>query len=125
MKIGFFDSGIGGLTVLSEALKRLPHHEYLYYADTEHAPYGKRPKEEVLMYVLEAVDFLVQQGAQMIVIACNTATSIAITTLREKYDIPIIGMEPAVKPAIECVSDGSKRVLVTATPLTLKEEKMH
>ena len=125
MKIGFFDSGIGGLTVFSGALKRLPHHEYLYYADTEHAPYGKRPKEEVLMYVLEAVDFLVQQGAQMIVIACNTATSIAITTLPEKYDIPIIGMEPAVKPAIECVSDGSKRVLVTATPLTLKEEKMH
>lgn len=125
MKIGFFDSGIGGLTVLSEALKRLPNHEYLYYADTIHAPYGKRPKEEVLAYVLEAIEFLVNQGAEIIVIACNTATSIAITKLRGKYSIPIIGMEPAVKPAVEWVGNSSKRVLVTATPLTLKEDKMH
>ncbi len=124
MKIGFFDSGIGGLTVLSEALRRLPNHEYLYYADTVHAPYGPKPKDEVREYVFNAIDFLVNQGAEIIVIACNTATSIAITDLRQKYSIPIIGMEPAVKPAIEYVSKSEKRVLVTATPLTLKEEKL-
>ncbi len=125
MKIGFFDSGIGGLTVLSEAIKRLPAHEYLYYADTLHAPYGPKPKEEVRKYVLDAIDFLVQQGAQIIVIACNTATSIAIKDLRTTYSLPIIGMEPAVKPAIQLGDETKKRVLVTATPLTLKEEKLH
>lgn len=125
MKIGFFDSGIGGLTVLSEALKRLPHHDYLYYADTLHAPYGPKPKEEVRGYIFEAIEFLVRKGADIIVIACNTATSIAVNDLREKYQIPIIGMEPAVKPAIEWVQESGKRVLVTATPLTLKEEKLH
>lgn len=124
MRIGFFDSGIGGLTVLSEALKRLPNHEYLYYADTLHAPYGPKPKEEVRDYVLRAINFLVEEGAEMIVIACNTATSIAVAELRQMYDIPIIGMEPAVKPAIECVANKDQRVLVTATPLTLKEEKL-
>ena len=125
MKIGFFDSGIGGLTVLSEALKRLPHHDYLYYADTLHAPYGPKPKEEVRGYIFEAIEFLVRKGADIIVIACNTATSIAVNDLREKYQIPISGMEPAVKPAIEWVQESGKRVLVTATPLTLKEEKLH
>ena len=125
MKIGFFDSGIGGLTVLSEALKRLPHHDYLYYADTLHAPYGPKPKEEVRGYIFEAIEFLVRKGADIIVIACNTATSIAVNDLREKYQIPSIGMEPAVKPAIEWVQESGKRVLVTATPLTLKEEKLH
>lgn len=125
MKIGFFDSGIGGLTVLSEALKRLPHHDYLYYADTVHAPYGPKPKEEVRGYIFKAIEFLVREGAEIIVIACNTATSIAVNDLRAKYDIPIIGMEPAVKPAIEWVQESGKRVLVTATPLTLKEEKLH
>ena len=112
MKIGFFDSGIGGLTVLSEALKRLPNHEYLYYADTDHAPYGPKPKEEVREYVFKAIEFLVNEGAQIIVIACNTATSIAVSELRQKYSIPIIGMEPAVKPAIESVENSTKRVLV-------------
>lgn len=124
MKIGFFDSGIGGLTVLSEALKRLPQHEYLYYADTDHAPYGPKPKDEVRQYVFEAIEFLVNKGAEVIVIACNTATSIAINELRAKYTLPIIGMEPAVKPAIELTKGTGKRVLVTATPLTLKEEKL-
>lgn len=124
MRIGFFDSGIGGLTVLSEALKRLPNHEYLYYADTLHAPYGPKPKDEVREYVFNAIEFLVNEGVEIIVIACNTATSIAVSELRQKYSIPIIGMEPAVKPAIEHVTNSHKRVLVTATPLTLKEEKL-
>lgn len=124
MKIGFFDSGIGGITVLHEVLKILPDEEYIYYADTINVPYGPKPKEEVKKYVFHAIDFLVSQNVQAVVIACNTATSVAIDDLRAKYSIPIIGMEPAVKPAVEHNKDSTKRVLVTATALTLKEEKL-
>ena len=123
MKIGFFDSGIGGLTVLYEAMTRFSQHEFIYYADSDHAPYGPQPKSLVRSYIFEAVAFLVSQQVDAIVIACNTATSVAISDLREQYEIPIIGMEPAVKPALEVESDRS-RVLVTATPLTVKEEKL-
>lgn len=121
MKIGFFDSGVGGITVLHEALKQLPKESYIYYADTDHVPYGTRNKEEVRALVLEAVEFMAQEGLKALVVACNTATSIAINELRQKYSFPILGMEPAIKPAVE--KNGSRRVLVTATPLTLREEK--
>jgi glutamate racemase len=124
MKIGFFDSGIGGITVLHEALKKLPYEDYIYYADTLNVPYGPKPKEEVKKYIFDAVDFIIEQGVKVLVIACNTATSIAIEELRKKYSIPIIGMEPAVKPAVEKNENTNKRVLVTATALTLKEEKL-
>lgn len=123
-KIGFFDSGIGGITVLYEALKILPNEDYIYYADTLNVPYGPKSKEEVKKYIFDAVEFIVNQGVKAIVIACNTATSVAIKDLRSKYSIPIIGMEPAVKPAIEKNTNSNKRVLVTATALTLKEEKL-
>jgi glutamate racemase len=121
MKIGFFDSGVGGITVLAEARRQLPQEDFLYYADTEHVPYGTKNKEEVKKLVLDAVEFMWREGMKALVVACNTATSIAINDLRQKYQIPILGMEPAVKPAVE--KNGSKRVLVTATPLTLQEEK--
>lgn len=122
MKIGIFDSGVGGITVLKEALKQLPQVEYVYYSDNLHVPYGTKTKEEVLGYVSNVVDILLKEQVDAIVIACNTATSIAADILREKYkNIPIIGMEPAVKLAVEQTKSG--RVLVTATPLTLKEEK--
>lgn len=121
MKIGMFDSGIGGITVLKEALHTLPDVDYIYYSDNIHAPYGTKDKDEVKSYVHNVVEFLIEQGASVIVIACNTATSIAASTLRQTYDIPIIGMEPAVKVALENKKQG--RILVTATPLTLKEEK--
>lgn len=124
MRIGFFDSGIGGLSVLYEALKILPHEAFIYYADTINAPYGTKPKKLVNDYIFRAVDFLIQQEIDAIVVACNTATSVAIDQLRHVYSIPIIGMEPAVKPAVERSIDKNKRVLVTATPLTLKEEKL-
>ena len=123
MKIGIFDSGVGGLTVLHEARKALPGAHYLYYADTAHVPYGTKPKEEVKGYVFEAVRFLVAQGCEAVVIACNTATSVAIEDLRAAFALPIIGMEPAVKPAVEAHDD--KRVLVFATELTLREPKFH
>lgn len=124
MKIGFFDSGIGGITVLHDTLKVLPNEDYIYYADTLNVPYGPKPKEEVKKYIFNAVEFIIEQGVKAVVIACNTATSVAIEDLRAKYTIPIIGMEPAVKPAVEKNKDANKRVLVTATALTLKEEKL-
>lgn len=124
MKIGFFDSGIGGITVLHDTLKILPDEDYIYYADTLNVPYGPKPKDEVKKYIFNAIDFIIEKGVKAIVIACNTATSVAIEDLRSKYSIPIIGMEPAVKPAIEKNKDINKRVLVTATALTLKEEKL-
>lgn len=121
MKIGFFDSGIGGITVLNEALKMLPNEEYVYYADSINAPYGIKPKEVVKKYIYNVVQFLISKNVDVLVIACNTATSIAVKELRQVYDIPIIGMEPAVKYAVE--HNENKRILVTATDLTLKEEK--
>lgn len=134
-RIGMFDSGIGGLSVLHQALKSLPEPEYLYYADTDHVPYGTRTVEEIRDFTEEIIRFLTNEGAQAVIIACNTATSAAVSLMREKYTIPIIGMEPAVKPALELAKmdaetegakqpDCEKRVLVLATPLTLRESKM-
>ena len=123
MKIGIFDSGIGGLTVLHQAMITLPQEEYLYYADTDHVPYGIRPKEEILEFVDNALRFMLGKGVKAVIIACNTATSAAIKTLRSRYSLPILGMEPAVKPAVAREEEG-KRVMVAATPLTLREEKL-
>ena len=122
--IGFFDSGISGITVLHEALKLLPGEDYIYYADTLNAPYGTRDKHEVKKLVADAVDFIVSKNVKAVVIACNTATSVAVEDLRRIYSIPVIGMEPAVKPAVEKNGRLHRRVIVTATPLTLKEEKL-
>jgi glutamate racemase len=123
MSIGIFDSGVGGITVLKEAVKLLPNEDYIYYADTLHVPYGTKSKEEIKTYILEAVRFLAEKGIKILVVACNTATSIAVRELRTIYNFPVVGMEPAVKPAVERNGKSSKRVLVTATQLTLKEEK--
>jgi len=120
--IGVFDSGIGGLTVLKKIIETLPNEKYIYYADTDNVPYGTKPKEKVKKYINEATEFLISKGVKAIVIACNTATSIAINDLRNRYTIPIIGIEPAVKPAVENRRD--KRVLIMATPTTIKEEKL-
>ena len=120
--IGVFDSGIGGLSVLAKILQILPNEKYIYYADTDNVPYGTKPKEEVKKYINEAVEFFISKDVKAIVIACNTATSIAIKELREKYSIPIIGIEPAAKPAVE--NRGTKRVLIMATPTTIREEKL-
>lgn len=123
-RIGFFDSGIGGITVLHDALRLLPCEDYIYYADTRNAPYGTRNKAEVKKLVSNAVDFIISKDVKAVVIACNTATSVAVEDLRRTYSIPIIGMEPAVKPAVEKNGRLHRKVIVTATPLTLKEEKL-
>ena len=124
MSIAFFDSGIGGVTVLHEALKSCRFDEYIYYADTLNAPYGTKSKDDVKRFVSVAIDFIASLKVSAIVIACNTATSAAIEDIRKRYSIPIIGMEPAVKPAVKITEGTQKRVLVTATPLTLREEKL-
>lgn len=121
LPIAIFDSGIGGISVLREALKVLPNENYIYFADTDHVPYGEKNKEEVKKFVLDAGKFLAEQKIKMLVIACNTATSSAIAELRTIYQFPVIGMEPAVKPAVS--NNKNKRVLVLATALTLKEQK--
>ncbi len=122
MNIGIFDSGIGGITLLHQALLTLPKENYIFYADVDHVPYGTKTKQQVIEYVDEVIRFMVERDCKAVVIACNTATSAAATLMREKYSIPIIGIEPAVKPAVE--QHSGKRVMVVATPLTVREEKL-
>ena len=121
--VGMFDSGVGGVSVLREAVRMLPHERFLFYGDTAHAPYGTKTKEEVLFLARQAVELLLDKGAKAIVIACNTATSAAAAELRAFYgeQLPIIGMEPALKPAQRFHQDGV--VLSLATPGTIAGEK--
>lgn len=122
MPIGFFDSGVGGLSVLREAIKLMPNENYIYFGDSKNAPYGIREVEDVKELTYKAVDFLLSKGAKAIVIACNTATSAAVASLRVTYpDLPLVGIEPAVKPAVEL--DTHKKIIIMATPITLKEKK--
>ena len=122
MKIGFFDSGMGGLSVMHRAFQKLPSAQFIYYADENHVPYGEKTIEQIIEYTDEAVGFMVSQGAKSICIACNTATSAAITYLRNKYKIPMVGMEPAIKKAVDY--DKERRILALATPVTVRGEKM-
>ena len=117
-----FDSGLGGISVLRELRRLMPNERYLYYGDSANAPYGTRSLEEVRALTLQNIGMLYDRGIKAAVIACNTATSAAVTALRDRFrDIPIIGMEPALKPAALAHPGGT--VLVLATPLTLREEK--
>ena len=120
MKIGFYDSGVGGISVLYEAMRKLPAPDYLYLADEAHVPYGTKSTEEIRALALEAVSCLERLGAEAVVVACNTASSAAIHDLRERFSFPVIGMEPAVKPAVEqAKTREGERVLVLATPFTI------
>lgn len=122
--IGFFDSGIGGLSVLKEAIALLPNEDFIYFGDSINAPYGTRQIDEVKELTFKAVDFLISKNVKAVVIACNTATSAAIDDLRAKYSpMPIIGIEPAVKPAVELGTTG--KILIMATPMTLAETKFN
>ena len=113
--IGVFDSGLGGLTVWREVRRALPAESLVYLGDGKNCPYGSRPREEVRRLADEAVAFLVAQGCKLVVVACNTATAAAIDFLREKYaPMPIVGMEPAVKPACTAARYGDGVDLVTA-----------
>lgn len=123
MKIGIFDSGIGGLSVLHLAMRKLRGVDFIYYADEKNVPYGEKSKEKIIDFVDEAMRFFISKKTQAVVLACNTATSAAALEMRQKYKLPIIGMEPAVKKAIEI--HGEKKVLVAATPMTVQGDKMN
>ena len=121
--IGVFDSGMGGITLLADLIKALPNENFIYVGDSANAPYGTKPCREVVDFTDRAVQNFISRGAKIIVIACNTATSASIDFLRDKYDVPIIGMEPAIKPAIENYPIGN--IAVMATPMTLKLDKFN
>ena len=120
--VAVFDSGLGGISVLRELVRTLPRENYLYFGDSLHAPYGTKTPQEVITLSLQAADRLLSQGAKALVVACNTATSAAIRTLRKTYpDLSIVGTEPAIKPAVERHPGG--RILMLATAMTVQEEK--
>lgn len=116
--IGFFDSGVGGLSILREFRKLLPNEDVVYFGDTAHVPYGSRSAEEITALSLQATGFLFEQRPKLIVIACNTATSVAIQVLRQRYPtLPIVGVVPVVKTLAQHTQN--KRVAVCATAATL------
>lgn len=123
LPIGVFDSGVGGASVLKELIKLLPCEDFLYLGDSGNAPYGTKTHEEILKLSENCASYLIDKGIKALVVACNTATSVCIGELRNKYGsyMPIIGIEPALKPAVE--SNDGAAVVVMATPLTLKENK--
>lgn len=122
-KIGMFDSGIGGLTVLKELRKLLPNENYIYYADSKNNPYGEKSDEELMSIVTGIVDFLISKEVKIIVIACNTATTRCINRLRKMYpNMIFVGTEPAIKVACD---KNYKNTLVMATPGTIKSERTH
>jgi len=115
--IGIFDSGVGGLSVLRHIREELPHENLLYVADSAHAPYGGKSPREIQARSMALAEFLVGQGAKAIVVACNTATAAAIGLLREQFNLPVVGMEPAVKPAVTATHSGVVGVLATTGTL--------
>ena len=115
--IGIFDSGVGGISVLKHIHALLPHEDLIYLADSKYAPYGSKTPEEITTRCMILCDDLLQKNVKAIVVACNTATAAAIDTLRDTFDIPIIGMEPAVKPAAEASKNGIIGVLATVGTL--------
>ncbi len=119
--IGIFDSGIGGLSVFREILKVLPEERYIYWSDNAHCPYGEKSREYIIDRARAITGFMLKEGADIIVVACNTATAAAIAALREEYPVRFIGMEPAIKPAALSTRTGVIGVLATAG--TLKADK--
>lgn len=115
--IGVFDSGVGGISVLKHIRESLPDESVIYYADSHYAPYGNQSPEFIIERARYLTDFLIVKGAKAIVVACNTATAAAVAILRQHYQLPIIGMEPAVKPAVATTKTGVIGVLATSGTL--------
>lgn len=115
--IGFFDSGVGGTSIWHEVQQLLPNESTLYLADSKNAPYGQKTKEEIIEFSCKNTEFLLNKNCKLIVVACNTATTNAIAILREKYDVPFIGIEPAIKPA--GLITKTKKIGILATKGTL------
>lgn len=122
--IAVFDSGIGGISVLRELVKQMPGEKYLYFGDSRNAPYGEKTTQQVKDLTLDAATRLYARGLKALVVACNTATSAAITELRKTYpDLIVVGIEPALKPAADRFPQG--HIGIMATRVTLREEKLH
>lgn len=119
--VGFFDSGLGGASVLREALKLLPAENYIYYGDNANAPYGDRTEDEITALTFRCAHRLVDMGVKAIVLACNTATATCINQIRSEFSIPVISIEPAIKPA--CALPGTGKVLMMATKATTRLER--
>ena len=121
-KIGVFDSGLGGLSVLKELRKLLPNEDYIYYADSINVPYGEKTDEELLELTSKIVDYLIKEDCKLIVIACNTATTSCMLKLREKYpDIVFVGTVPAIKVAYDY---NYKDTIILSTPYTTKSKRV-
>ena len=118
--IGIFDSGVGGLSIAQEIANYLPNEHFIYYADTAHVPYGPRDDQEIRELTAHAIEWLYRQGCKVAVVACNTASAFSLDYLREHYgdNFPIVGLVPALKPAI--LQSKSKVVSVLATPATFR-----
>lgn len=118
--IGIFDSGIGGLSVALEIAQHLPNEQIVYYADTAHVPYGPRDDQEIRELTAQAIEWLYRQGCKIAVVACNTASAFSLDYLRAHYgeDFPIVGLVPALKPAV--LQSKTKTVAVLATPATFR-----
>ncbi len=128
--VAVIDSGVGGVSVLRELTRQMPNENFIFFGDSANAPYGERSADEVRTLTFDLARRLLKMGAKALVVACNTATGAAVRKLREAYpELPIVGIEPAIKPAVlygEQVlgkTDGSSTVLVMATPVTLRQEK--
>ena len=121
--IGIFDSGIGGTSIFKEIHSLLPAEHSIYLADSKHAPYGNKTKDEIVRLSIKNTELLLDEGCKIIVVACNTATTNAISYLREKYEVPFIGIEPAIKPA--ALKTRTKVVGILATRGTLSSQLFH
>lgn len=122
--IGVFDSGVGGISVLRELVELMPNENYIFYGDSKNAPYGTKTLEEVQALTCADARYLLGKNVKALVVACNTATSAAIQIIRDRHpEIPVIGIEPALKPAV--LFKPNPKVIVMATPMTLREEKFH
>jgi len=121
--IGIFDSGVGGTSIWKEIHSLLPYENTLYLADSKHAPYGTRSKDEIISLSIKNTEFLLNKGCKIIVVACNTATTNAIEVLRSKYEVPFIGIEPAIKPA--ALQSKTKAIGILATQGTLSSALFH
>ncbi len=121
LPIGVFDSGVGGISVLKSLSALMPNENFIYLGDSANAPYGTKTDEEIARLTKDAIQKLLELGVKCIVIACNTATSVGICEMREFADVPVVGIEPAVKPA--SLKHCGEKILIMATPVTLKREK--
>lgn len=121
--IGLFDSGIGGTSIWKEVHTLLPHENTIYLADSKNAPYGLKTKDEIIHLSRKNTEFLLEQNCKIIVVACNTATTNAIKELRAAYDVPFIGIEPAIKPA--AIQSKTQTIGILATKGTLNSSLFH